>query len=213
MSEPDGRRRANDTSDAPPARSGARTSATELTAGRLASRRIHTGRVLNLDVDTVRFPNGQSGELEMIRHPGAAAVVPVLTADGSEEPQILLIRQYRYAAGGPIWEVPAGRLEEGESPEACARRELLEETGATAGRWDRLTTIYTTPGFTDERIHIFAARDLVVNPQETRREPDEFMEVKPVSIRAAVQMIRDGEIVDGKTIVALLFFAGFQLEL
>jgi ADP-ribose pyrophosphatase len=181
--------------------------------GRIASRRVYSGRVLNLDVDTVRFPNGQSGELEMIRHPGAAAVVPVLTADGSEDPQILLIRQYRYAAGGAIWEVPAGRLEEGESPEACARRELLEETGATAGRWDHLTTVYTTPGFTDERIHIFAARDLAVKPHETRRDPDEFMEVKPVSVSSAVGMIRDGEIIDAKTIVAVLFYAGFQLGL
>lgn len=181
--------------------------------GRISSRRAYSGRILDVDVDTVRFPNGQSGELEMIRHPGAAAVVPVLTPDGSEDPQLLLIRQYRYAAGGPIWEVPAGRLEKGESPEACARRELLEETGATAQRWDHLTTIYTTPGFTDERIHLFAARDLVVKPQETRREPDEFMEVKPVSVSAAVAMIRDGEIVDGKTVVAVLFFAGFQLGL
>ncbi|HVO35090.1 MAG TPA: NUDIX hydrolase [Gemmatimonadales bacterium] len=213
MSAPDGRQRANDTSDAPPARSGPGASATDAPLGRLASRRIYTGRVLNLDVDTVRFPDGTSGELEMIRHPGAAAVLPVLTADGSEDPQILLIRQYRYAAGGNVWEIPAGRLEEGESPEACARRELLEETGATAGRWDRMTTIYTTPGFTDERIHIFAARDLVVRPQETRREPDEFMEVKPVTVRAAIEMIRDGEVVDGKTIVAVLFYAGFQLGL
>ena len=213
MSAPDGRRPANDTSDAPPARSGPEVSATQATPGRLASRRVYTGRVLNLDVDSVRFPDGSSGDLEMIRHPGAAAVIPVLTADGSDDPQLLLIRQYRYAAGGDIWEIPAGRLEAGEQPEACARRELLEETGATAGRWDHLTTIYTTPGFTDERIHIFAARDLVVRPQETRRESDEFMEVRPVSVRAAIEMIRDGEIVDGKTIVAVLFFAGFQLGL
>jgi ADP-ribose pyrophosphatase len=100
--------------------------------GRIASRRIHSGRVLDLDLDTVRFPNGQTGELEMIRHPGAAAVIPVLTPDGTEDPQLLLIRQYRYAADGFIWEVPAGRLEAGESPETCARRELQEETGATA---------------------------------------------------------------------------------
>ena len=213
MSARDARRRANDTSEAPPARSGPGASSTDPPKDRLASRRIYTGRVLNLDVDSVRFPDGSSGELEMIRHPGAAAVIPVLTADGSDDPQLLLIRQYRYATGGQIWEIPAGRLEEGESPEACARRELLEETGATAGRWDRLTTIYTTPGFTDERIHIFAARDLVVRPQETRRESDEFMEVRPVSVRAAIEMIREGEIVDGKTIVAVLFFAGFQLGL
>jgi ADP-ribose pyrophosphatase len=181
--------------------------------GRIASRRIHSGRVLDLDLDTVRFPNGQTGELEMIRHPGAAAVIPVLTPDGTEDPQLLLIRQYRYAADGFIWEVPAGRLEAGESPETCARRELQEETGATAGRWDRLTTIYTTPGFTDERIHLFAARDLVVRREDTNREPDEFMEVKPVSLRQALEMIRGGEMVDAKTVVAVLFFAGFQLGL
>jgi ADP-ribose pyrophosphatase len=179
----------------------------------VASRRIYTGRVLNLDLDTVQFPNGQTGELEMIRHPGAAAVVPVLSAEGAADPQLLLIRQYRYAAGGRIWEIPAGRLEEGESPEACARRELLEEAGATAGRWQRLTTIFTTPGFTDERIHLFAARDLVVREQETRRDPDEFMEVGPVPMSRALAMIRDGEMVDAKTVTAVLFFAGFLLGL
>jgi ADP-ribose diphosphatase len=180
---------------------------------RLGSRRIYTGRVLNLDVDTVRFPNGSSGELEMIRHPGASAVLPVLSADDAEDPQLLLIRQYRYAAGGPIWEVPAGRLEDGEEPEACARRELLEETGASAGRWARLTTVYTTPGFTDERIHFFVARDLNVNQDATRREADEFMEVKALPVSRVLDMIRKGEITDAKTIVAVLFFAGFQLEL
>lgn len=179
----------------------------------VASRRIYSGRVLSLDVDTVRFPDGQTGELEMIRHPGAAAVVPVLSADGAADPQLLLIRQYRYAAGGPIWEIPAGRLEEGESPEGCARRELLEEAGATAGRWQRLTTIFTTPGFTDERIHLFAARDLVVREQETQREPDEFMEVGAVPMSRVLEMIRDGELVDAKTVTAVLFFAGFLLGL
>ncbi|HXY68208.1 MAG TPA: NUDIX hydrolase [Gemmatimonadales bacterium] len=178
---------------------------------RTATRRIYSGRVLNLDVDTVRFPNGESGELEMIRHPGAAAVIPLLS--GGDDPQLLLIHQYRYAAGGPIWEIPAGRLEPGESPEQCARRELLEEAGATAGRWQRLTTIYTTPGFTDEQIHLFVAHDLVVRPEDQRHEADEFLELKPVLTSRALSMIRDGELVDGKTVVAVLFFAGFQLEL
>jgi ADP-ribose pyrophosphatase len=179
----------------------------------LQTRRVHTGRVLNLDVDTVRFPNGSTGELEMIRHPGASAVLPVLSGGTTADPQLLLIRQYRYAAGGPIWEIPAGRLEDGESPEECARRELLEEAGATAGRWTRLTTIYTTPGFTDERIHLFAAFDLVVKPEDQRHEPDEFLEVKAMPTSQVLSMIRDGELVDGKTAVAVLFFAGFQLKL
>ena len=178
---------------------------------RTATRRVYTGRVVNLDVDTVRYPNGESGELEMIRHPGAAAVIPVLS--GGDDPQLLLIRQYRYAAGGPIWEIPAGRLESGESPEACARRELLEEAGATAARWQRLTTIYTTPGFTDERIHLFAAFDLVVKPEDQRPEPDEFLDLETVPTSQALAMIRDGELVDAKTAVAVLFFAGFHLGL
>lgn len=180
---------------------------------RLSSRRIYTGRVLNLDVDTVRFPNGTSGDLEMIRHPGAAAVLPVLSPDDAGDPQLLLIRQYRYAAGGPIWEVPAGRLEDGEDPETCARRELLEETGATAARWAALTTVFTTPGFTDERIHFFVARDLVINQHDTRREADEFMEVKALPTSRVLAMIKGGEVADAKTIVAVLFFAGFHLEL
>ena len=179
--------------------------------GRIASRRVHAGRILQLDVDTVRYPDGSTGELEMIRHPGAAAVVPVLSPQGSEDPQILLIRQYRYAADGPIWEIPAGRLEPGEPPEACARRELEEETGARAGRLDRLTTIYTTPGFTDERIHLFAARDLTMASH--RREPDEFLEVAPHALSTVLGMIRDGAMVDGKSIVAVLFFAGFRAGL
>ncbi len=186
---------------------------TDIVRDQLGTRRIYTGRFLNLDVDTVRFPNGQDGEMEMIRHPGASAVLPVLSGDSVTDPQLLLIRQYRYAAGGPIWEIPAGKLEDGESPETCARRELLEEAGATAGRWKRLTTIYTTPGFTDERIHLFAAFDLVVKPENQAHEPDEFMEVKALPMSRVLEMIRDGELVDGKTAVAVLFFAGFHLKL
>jgi len=183
----------------------------EAEPGRLASRRVYSGRIVNIDMDTVRFPDGSSGELELIRHPGAAAVVPVLSPPNSSDPQILLIRQYRYAAGGTIWEVPAGKLDEGEDPETCARRELLEEAGVRAGRLDRLTTILTTPGFTDERIHLFAAWDLA--PGEHRREADEFMEVRPVALSSVLEMIRDGVIADGKTICAVLFFSGFRLGL
>jgi ADP-ribose pyrophosphatase len=167
---------------------------------------------VSLDVDTVRFPDGSSGELEIVRHSGAAAVVPVLSDQNSSDPFILLIRQYRYAAGGRVWEVPAGRLDQGEDPEACARRELLEETGAVAGRLERLTTIYTTPGFTDERIHIFAAWDISMTGQ-SRRDRDEFMEVTSLPLSRVLGMARDGEITDGKTLVAVLYFAGFRMGL
>lgn len=178
-----------------------------------ASRRIYTGRVLNLDLDTVRLPNGELGELEMVRHPGAAAVLPLLSEDTARDPQLLLVRQFRYAAEGPIWEVPAGRLDDGESPEDCARRELLEETGATAEQFERLTTIYTTPGFTDERIHLFAARRLKVEERRQRHERDEFMEPAAVPLSQALRMIETGEVTDAKTIIAILYFAGFRLGL
>ena len=173
----------------------------------LATRRAYTGRVLNLDVDTVRFPDGSEGELEIIRHPGAAAVVPVVSDPSGPDPTVLMLRQYRYAAGGPIWEIPAGRLDQGEAPEACARRELREEAGVEAGRLDRLTTIWTTPGFTDEAIHLFWAADLKATAHA--REPDEFIEVLAKPLSEVLSLIRDGEIRDGKTVVAILYMAGF----
>ncbi len=176
---------------------------------KLSSRRVHSGRVLDLDVDTVRFPDGSVGELEMIRHSGAAAVVP-LFAGAAAAPEVLLLRQFRHAADGPVWEVPAGRLEPGESPEACAGRELAEEAGLRAARLDRLTTIYTTPGFTDERIHLFVARDLTPTPH--RREADEFIETHRMPLSRALEMVRSGEVSDGKTVISLLFFSQFGLQ-
>lgn len=176
---------------------------------KLSTRRVHSGRVLDLDVDTVRFPDGSLGELEMIRHSGASAVVPLFPGT-TAGPEVLLLRQFRHAADGPIWEVPAGRLEPGESPEACARRELAEEAVFTAGRLDRLTTIFTTPGFTDERIHLFVARDLAPTPH--RREADEFIETHRLPLARALEMIRSGEVTDGKTIISILFFSQFGLQ-
>ena len=174
----------------------------------LASRRIHTGRIVHLDVDTVRFPDGSTGEMELFRHPGASAVVPFLSDPRGEDPQVLLIKQYRYAAGGWLYEVPAGRLDAGEDPAVCAARELAEETGCTAERVERLTTIFTTPGFCDERIHLFMAVGLTMG--EHRRERDEFLEVETVPLSRALAMIESGEIQDGKTICALLYAAGFR---
>ncbi|HKV52273.1 MAG TPA: NUDIX hydrolase [Gemmatimonadaceae bacterium] len=177
--------------------------------GRVSSTRRYSGRIINVDVDTVRFPDGSTGELEMVRHPGASLIVPCLTDPAGADPQILLIRQYRYAAQGYVIECPAGRLEAGESPEACARRELLEEAGCTAERLEHVYTFYTTPGFTDERIHAFMASGL--SRGDARPEADEFVEALPTPLSRALEMIRDGEIVDGKTAVALLYVAGFTL--
>jgi ADP-ribose pyrophosphatase len=175
----------------------------------VATRRVHTGRVLNLDVDTVRFPDGSRGDLEIIRHPGAAAVVPLASDPAGPDPTVLLLRQFRYAAGGTLWEIPAGRLEMGEDPMACARRELREEAGVVAGRLDRLTTIWTTPGFTDEAIHLFWATDLTTGSHA--READEFIEVVPRPLSQVLEDIRQGEIRDAKTIVGIMYLAGFVL--
>ena len=177
--------------------------------GQVASRREYTGRVVKLDIDQVRFPNGKVGELELIRHSGASAVLPFLGDPEGEDPTILLIRQYRYAADGFIYEIPAGRLEPGEPPEQCAVRELREETGCTAAKMEHLYTMYTTPGFTDERIHLFAATGL--ERGESALEQDEFVEVVPTAMSAALRLIRDGTINDAKTALSILYVAGFYL--
>ena len=176
----------------------------------LDSRRIYTGRVVRLDVDTVRFPDGSTGQLELIRHPGAAAIVPCASDPPGADPTILLIRQYRYATGGELWEIPAGTLDPGEDPEVCARRELLEETGVTAARLQRLTSIWTPPGFTNEVIHLYLATGLTMG--QPSRERDEFIEVVPQPLSRVLALIRDGEIRDAKTVVAILYMAAFVLK-
>ncbi len=175
---------------------------------RVDSVRAYSGRILNVDLDRVRFPNGTVGELEMIRHPGASAVLPFVSDPTGEDPQLLLIRQYRYAAERFIYEIPAGRLDPGETPLACATRELLEETGCTAARVEPLITIYTTPGFTDEKIHLFMATGLSMG--ESKLEADEFIEVVTRPMSEVLQLIERGEVVDGKTLVAILYAAGFR---
>jgi len=173
-----------------------------------SSERLYSGRVINLDRDTVRFPDGSTGELEVIRHPGASAVVPFLDEPRGADPRIHLIRQFRHAANGPIWEIPAGRLDPGEIPSTCAQRELEEEIGMTADVLARLITIYTTPGFTDEKIHVFLAHELRKGVH--RREPDEFMEVHTRRWSEVMGIVRTGEIQDGKTLAALLYIQCFR---
>jgi ADP-ribose pyrophosphatase len=183
----------------------------EAAPGQISTRKIYDGRVINLAVDTVRFPDGSTGELEIVRHSGAAAVLPVLSNPDGDNPQILLIRQYRYASNGFMLEVPAGRPDQpGEDWELCARRELEEETGLVAARLVRLTTIYTTPGFTDEQIHLFLALD--VKEGKTSFDKDEFIEPVVMPLSEALELIRTGEISDGKTIITILYAAGFLLS-
>ena len=174
----------------------------------VASHRIYTGKVVSLDVDQVRFPDGSIGELELIRHPGAAAILPFLSDPEGDDPQIMLIRQYRYAADSYLYEVPAGKLDPGETPDVCAARELREETGCTAERIEHLYTTYTTPGFTDEQIHIYMATGLTQG--EAATEADEFLEIETVHLSRALHMIQQGEIRDAKTALAVLYAAGFR---
>ena len=181
----------------------------EVQPGKIRTRRVHTGKIITLDTDTVRFPDGSVGEMDMIRHPGASAIVPFVSDATGDDPQLLLIRQYRYAADQYLYEIPAGRLDPGEDPRDCATRELREETGCTAQGIDFLFTIYTTPGFTDERIHLFMATGL--ERGETAHEADEFMTIETVTLSHALRMIQAGEINDAKTALGILFAAGFRI--
>ncbi len=163
---------------------------------RLEVRPVHEGRVVRLYVERVRLPNGNVCELEIVRHPGAAAVVPV-DADG----RVLLVRQYRHAAGGYLLEVPAGKLDPGEPPDECARREVEEETGHRAGRLDSLGWIHTTPGFSDEKIWLFLATGLEKTRQ--RLQADEVLTVEKVPLSDALEMAVSGGIADAKSVCAI----------
>jgi ADP-ribose pyrophosphatase len=171
-------------------------------ASTVSSRRVYEGRVLNLDIDQVRFPDGTLGELELIRHSGASAVVPFLDEPNDRGARVLLLRQFRYAADAFLYEIPAGRLNPGEAPDECARRELLEEAGCTARSLVSIGGFFTTPGFIDEYIHAFMATGLtrgVASP-----ESDEFIHHESHTLQEILRMIDRGQIVDAKTIIALL---------
>jgi len=159
-------------------------------------RPIFRAGVVDFGLETTTLPNGLTVELPIIRHPGAAAVV-ALDAGG----QVAMLHQYRYAAGGAIWEIPAGARDSRESALACAARELREEAGLLAQRWDRLGTIVTIPSICDERIELFLARQLTV--VQTAHEADEVIRFEWITLTRALEMIRQGQIVDAKTIAGL----------
>ena len=171
--------------------------------GLISSQPIYKGRVVDLSLDRVVLPNGNQTDLEMIRHPGAAVVLPVeRDADGVD--YALLVRQYRYAADGWLLEVPGGKLEGPEDPEVCARRELAEEIGQEAMELVGLGSILTTPGFTDERIWLYLARELRAIPGGSALEADEVLELERIPLSEAVSRAIEGDIVDAKTVAALL---------
>ncbi len=159
-----------------------------------------SGFRLAVSRERVTLPNGRNVRLDIVRHPGASAVVPFVS-----DRDVLLIRQYRHAAAGTILEIPAGKLDPGETPEACAARELAEETGQQTQRLEKLGWIWTTPGFTDERIHLFAAFELTPVPPQL--DDDEIIEVVRMSIDDALDHVWRGELVDAKSIVALMHAA------
>lgn len=157
----------------------------------------YRGRVIAVEVSQVPLPNGRTARYEIVRHPGGAAVVALNDRD-----EVCLLRQFRPAGNGWVWELPAGRLEPGEDPQSTALRELLEEAGCEAGQWDSLGSILSSPGVFDETIHLYLARDLTL--REIHHEPYEVIEVHWVPLADALQRASDGALRDAKTVIGLL---------
>jgi len=159
----------------------------------IESKQLYKGKVVQLRLDTVSLSNGRTKMREILVHPGAAAIVPVINE------KVLFVEQYRAAVGRKTLEIPAGTLEEGESPEECAKRELTEETGFYASKWDTLTAYYPSPGYSSEIIHIFKASGLKRVSDAEAELPIQYMELKKVQAK-----IKTGEIMDSKTIIGVL---------
>jgi ADP-ribose pyrophosphatase len=158
---------------------------------------VHQGRVFDFTKEKVTLSNGVTVDMEVIRHPGAAAIVP-LTTDG----EVVMLEQYRHAVGGSLWEIPAGTMDPGDpSPIDCARRELVEETGFSAATWDLLGELTPVPGYSDERIHLFLARDLAPATQDL--DADEIVSVTRLPLAEVRRMVFDGRITDAKTIAGI----------
>ncbi len=166
----------------------------------LRSETKYRGKVFDLIVDEIEYPSGNRSVREVAAHPGGAVILPLLPGN-----QIILVRQFRYPLRQFILELPAGKLNPGEDPEACAHRELGEETGYTAGQMQLLTSIYTTPGFCNERLHIFLATDLKKSERGQQLEEGEAsLTLEIVSLERAIRMVEHQEITDGKTICGIL---------
>lgn len=157
---------------------------------------IRQGRVFDITVENITFDNGFNVDMEIIRHPGASAIVPLMADD-----RVVMIKQYRHAVGDFIWEIPAGTFDGKEDPLVCARRELTEETGFIADKWKRLGAVTPVPGYSDERIQIYLARDL--KPATQNLDQDEFLEVHPIPLTQVIEMITNGEIEDAKTVMGI----------
>jgi ADP-ribose pyrophosphatase len=167
---------------------------------RESHRRLYQGRIFALDVDRVRLPSGHTVDLEIIRHPGSVVLLPMPSAS-----EIILIRQYRYSIDRWIWEVPAGSLKPNEDPDAAAARECEEEIGLVPRRLERLRGFYPTPGFCDEQMLFYRCTELTPPPADStvRKDEDEDLEPRTVTVAEARAMVQRGEIIDMKTVVGL----------
>lgn len=161
------------------------------------TRNIYAGKVVNLAVDSLVLPNGERLQLEIVRHPGGAATVAL-----NKREEVCLLRQYRHAAGGWLWELPAGKLEPQEPPASTAKRELEEEAGLQAADWIKLGQMYSTPGFCDEIIHLYLARELTEVPSHHGKH--ELIEVHWLPLTAAIAQVLEGTIRDAKTMLGLM---------
>jgi ADP-ribose pyrophosphatase len=160
-------------------------------------KQIYKGRIISLRQDEIEFPDGRRVVRDLVVHNGAVAIVPFLSKD-----EVVLVRQFRYATGDFIWEIPAGTLEDKEPPLTCARRELIEETGYRAGRIKKLLKFYTAPGFCNEVMHLFVAWDL--KPAECKLDEDEYLEAKVFKWEEIQSAMRNGKIKDAKSLAGLL---------
>lgn len=182
----------------------------ELGEQKLGGEEVFTGNLLRLSVDTVELASGQKTSREVVHHPGGVVVIPLFYS-GSEA-EVVLVKQYRYPAGKGLWELPAGTLEEEESPEACARRELLEETGYGAGSLRKLVDLYTSPGYTDEVLSLYIADELKdVDSSDVDSPEDENIVVEKFPVEELFDRAKCGEITDGKTLAGL-FYLSFGKE-
>lgn len=170
----------------------------KLTEKKLSSHNVYTGGLLHVYQDRVELPNGKTTSREYILHPGAVAVVPLLDSG-----EIILERQFRYPLGREMIELPAGKLDPGEEPLACGRRELLEETGYEAGSWRYLATIHPCIGYSNETMSLFLAENLTF--REHNRDGDEFLEVFHLPMNEALEWVRTGRITDVKTVIGLFW--------
>lgn len=171
----------------------------------ISSKTVFRGRVFHVDADDVQEPGGVKVRREIVRHPGSIVIMALKEekTGSSREPLLLLERQYRYAADARLWELPAGRIDPGEDDLTAAKRELLEETGFTAGKWQRALQFYPSPGFLDEFMHVFLAREL--SPGKAQPEDDEKISVRFFTLKQAAEMALSGKIIDGKTLASLFW--------